>query len=66
MRKRLAGLENLLLLHGEVFPMDNGYWTKIEAWETLESEQVPHGSDIHSRFMTATITGCWDTTMLIP
>lgn len=43
MKKPVAGLENLLLLNGEIFPMDNGYWTKIEAWETLKTEQVPHG-----------------------
>ena len=23
--------------------MDNGYWTKIEAWETSETKQVPRG-----------------------
>ena len=26
-------LENLLNLHGEVFPMDNGYWIKFEAYQ---------------------------------
>jgi hypothetical protein len=29
--KPVAGLENLLNLDGEMFPMDNGYWTKFEA-----------------------------------
>lgn len=43
MKKKAPGLENLLLLHGEVFPMDNGYWTKIEAWRTSETENVPQG-----------------------
>jgi len=23
--------------------MDNGFWTKIEAWQVEPSEQVPHG-----------------------
>ena len=43
MEKHIAGLENLLMLHGEIFPMDNGYWTKIEAWMTSITKQVPHG-----------------------
>ena len=28
-------LENLLNLHGEVFPMDNGYWVKFESASQL-------------------------------
>jgi hypothetical protein len=43
MEKPIAGLEYLLMLHGEIFRMDNGYWTKIEAWMTSTTEQVPHG-----------------------
>jgi len=27
-----ATLEMLLQLHGEVFPMDDGFWTKFEAY----------------------------------
>ena len=38
-----AGLENLLNLDGEIFPMDNGYWTKFEARRVPESAQMPHG-----------------------
>lgn len=38
-----TGLETLLLLNGEVFPMDNGYWTKIEAYRVTPSEHIPHG-----------------------
>jgi hypothetical protein len=38
-----AGLENLLNLNGEIFPMDNGYWTKFEAWRVSVSEKIPHG-----------------------
>lgn len=37
------GLEALLDLNGEVFPMDNGFWTKLEAWKVEPSEQIPHG-----------------------
>jgi len=36
-------LENLLNLHGEVFPMDNGYWVKFEAYKIEPSTAVPHG-----------------------
>ncbi len=38
-----SSLENLLLMHGEVFPMDNGYWTKIEAYEVEADQYTPHG-----------------------
>ncbi len=37
------GLEALLSLHGEVYHMGNGYWTKFEAWVVEPNEQVPHG-----------------------
>jgi hypothetical protein len=37
------GLETLLLLDGEIFPMDNGYWTKIEAHCVTFNEHIPHG-----------------------
>ena len=36
-------LETLLNLNGEIFPMDNGFWTKFEAWEVSPCEQIPHG-----------------------
>jgi len=39
----LNDLENLLNLHGEVFPMDNGYWVKFEAYEIEPSASIPHG-----------------------
>lgn len=38
-----SGLETLLLLHDEIFPMDNGWWTKIEAWQVVPNEYMPHG-----------------------
>jgi hypothetical protein len=37
------GLDTLLSLDGEIFPMDNGYWVKIEAWRVEPNEQIPHG-----------------------
>ena len=36
-------LENLLNLHGEVFPMDNRYWGKFEAHTVKPSISMPHG-----------------------
>jgi len=36
-------LEYLLLLNGEIFPMDNGFWTKIEAYQVTPNEHIPHG-----------------------
>ncbi len=36
-------LETMLNLNGEIFPMENGYWTKFEAWRVTPSEQIPHG-----------------------
>ncbi len=36
-------LENLLNLNGEVFPLENGYWTKMEAYRVDLSAQIPHG-----------------------
>ncbi len=38
-----AGLEALLQLDSEIFPMENGYWTKIEAKEVTSNEHIPHG-----------------------
>ncbi len=38
-----VGLETLLLLNGEIFPMDNGFWTKIEAYRIVSNQHVPHG-----------------------
>jgi hypothetical protein len=36
-------LEYLLNLHGEVFPMDNGYWVKFEALKVEPTISIPHG-----------------------
>ncbi len=42
-KKDNVGLEILLEMDGEIFPMDNGYWTKIEARESVANEHIPHG-----------------------
>jgi hypothetical protein len=36
-------LVGLLNLDGEIFPMDNGYWTKFEVWRVDPEPHVPHG-----------------------
>lgn len=36
-------LETLLNLNGEVFPMENGCWTKFEVYRVEPTEQIPHG-----------------------
>jgi Family of unknown function (DUF6516) len=36
-------LENLLNLNGEVFLLENGYWTKFEAYRVDPNQHVPHG-----------------------
>ena len=36
-------LVTLLNLHGEIFPMDGGYWTKFEVYRVNPDQQVPHG-----------------------
>jgi len=41
--KEEASLETLLDLDGEIFPMDNGYWTKFEARRVHSTEKIPHG-----------------------
>ncbi len=33
----------MLDLDGEIFPMDNGYWTKFEACRVKPTMQIPHG-----------------------
>ena len=36
-------LETLLELDGEIFPMENGYWTKFEAHRVTPTQHMPHG-----------------------
>jgi len=38
-----TGLDILLSMDGEIFPMDNGYWTKFEVKRVEVSEKAPHG-----------------------
>jgi hypothetical protein len=38
-----TGLETLLELDGEVFPMDNGFWVKFIAHKTAVNKHIPHG-----------------------
>ena len=37
------GLETLLQLNGEVFPMDNGFWVKFKVHITAQNIHIPHG-----------------------
>ena len=41
--KEDAALETLLDLDGEIFPMDNGYWTKFEACRVAPTRHIPFG-----------------------
>lgn len=36
-------LETLLNLNGEIYPLENGCWTKFEACQVKSSTQLPHG-----------------------
>jgi len=51
-----ASLDVLLQMDGEVFPMENGYWTKIEAKQVEKTEHIPHGIKysltLHDRYNT--------------
>jgi len=38
-----SSLNTLLELNGEIFPMDSGYWTKIEAYRVAPARHMPHG-----------------------
>jgi len=42
-RSYMSGLETLLNLDGEIFPMDNGYWVKFEVKRVDISSAIPHG-----------------------
>jgi hypothetical protein len=47
-------LVTLLNLDGEIFPMDNGYWTKFEVYRVNPEQHIPHGVryslTLHDRF----------------
>jgi len=40
--KHVNDLENLFNLHGEVFPMDNGYRVKFEVYQVEVSKFISH------------------------
>jgi hypothetical protein len=42
-KKDDSGLDVLLQLDNEIFPMDCGYWSKIEAKIIPINEHIPHG-----------------------
>ena len=42
-REKDIGLETLLQLDGEIFPMDNGYWVKFRVYRVEPNEHIPHG-----------------------
>lgn len=54
MKIRDTGIENLLELDGEIFPMDNGYWVKFKVRVVPESKHIPHGIryslSLHDRY----------------
>jgi hypothetical protein len=41
--KEGSELETLLDLDGEIFPMENGFWIKFEAYKTEPLPHIPHG-----------------------
>ena len=61
-----AGLETLLELDGEVFPMDNGFWVKFIAHKTPVNKHIPHGIKysltLHDRYNQRVIgyDNAWD------
>ena len=52
--ERDTGLEPLLQLDGEIFPMDNGYWVKFKVHLIQKSTHIPHGIcyslSLHDRY----------------
>lgn len=42
-KNKSTGLDVLLLLDGEIFPMGNGYWTKFEVKIVVPDDHMPHG-----------------------
>jgi hypothetical protein len=41
--KEDASIQTLLDLEGEIFLLDNGYWTKFEAFRVEPTERCPYG-----------------------
>ena len=36
-------IRTFLDLHDQIIDQEGGYWLKIEAWEVISSEVIPHG-----------------------
>jgi hypothetical protein len=36
-------IRTLLDLHDEVIDQEDGYWVKLEAWEVMPNQHIPHG-----------------------
>lgn len=36
-------IRTLLDLHDEVIDQEDGYWVKLEAWEVVPNQHIPHG-----------------------
>lgn len=62
---RDVGLSTLLDLHQQVIDQEDGYWVKIEAWQVVASEAIPHGIRSHSHCTTLVVIEFWGMTMLI-
>jgi hypothetical protein len=39
----ISGLDTLLDLDGEVYPMDSGFWVKFRAYRVPVNKHIPHG-----------------------
>jgi len=39
----VSDLDNLLMLDGETFALENGYWVKFEAKQVAVNSEIPHG-----------------------
>ena len=43
MAEKDGGLRTLLDLSEQVIDQEDGYWVRIEAWEVIRSDDIPHG-----------------------
>lgn len=43
MMLKVSGLVTLLDLNAQIIDQEDGYWVKIDAWEVMPSEYIPHG-----------------------
>jgi len=40
---KIDGISTLLELHQQVIDQEDGYWVKIDAWQVVPTESIPHG-----------------------